>query len=107
MRLAAAVAVALVTGCAAVKSRDPGLTERNTPACHAKLEQLAEDNAPRDETGRQRKVECMLAEMHALQQCEIWFRSERVGALFDQKMSQCVQRHNYFETPGDCSQPPL
>jgi hypothetical protein len=66
-----------------------------------KAQSAGREDAGREDVG-ERKIECVLAEMRALQQCEIWYRSERSLALFDLKMQQCVQGHSYFESPGDC-----
>jgi hypothetical protein len=134
MRLIIVAAFVLVAGCATVKSpNDEHAGQTPGTACWTRPEQLAQDNARltqllldvqrelqrrleaqdpktqpvgQTDVGSQKKIQCVLAEMRALQQCEIWYRSERALTLFDQKMQQCVQRRSYFETPGDCSRRP-
>jgi hypothetical protein len=50
----------------------------------------------------QKLIECVLAEIRAVQRCEIWFRDETVKSVFDQKMKQCEEQHSFFEKAGDC-----
>jgi len=61
------------------------------------------DTARQRASDRQKALECMLAEIRAVQQCAIWYRNEAVGTLFDQKMIRCVAQRNYFEARGDCA----
>jgi hypothetical protein len=50
----------------------------------------------------QKLIECALAEIRAVQRCEIWYRDETVNPVFDQKMKQCEEQHSFFEKVGDC-----